>query len=75
MTLVRLEGAILLRILDRIMKTIILKSTANPYGKRTYANLIGRILDDLSVFYHGVTGCIQNSSKIAFKSKDILENP
>ena len=75
MTLVRLEGASILRILARIMKTIVLKSTAIPYRMRSYTNLIGRILDDLSVFYQGVIGCIQNSSKIAFKSKDILEDP
>ena len=75
MTLVRLEGASILRIFARIMKTIYLKSTAIPYGKRSYTNLIGRILDDLSVFYKGVTRCIENSSKIAFKSKDILGDP
>ena len=75
MTLVRLEGASILRIFARIMKTIYLKSTAIQYGTCLYTNLFGRILDDLSVFYQSITGCIQKSSKIAFKSKDILGDP
>ena len=57
------------------MKTIYLKSTAIPNRKCSYIDIIGRILDDLLAFYEGVIGCIENSSKIAFKSKDILRDP